>query len=383
MKIKINIREIFFFLAYIPLLMCAFYDTTTFKAVVSINTLYVIVRLFALCVIAYKCVAIDRYSQKTLIIIALFVLFSALSILRSSRVALFEYVLLMVGARGIAPKKIVKSFFTISLVMIITAFAFSKLGLIVDYTIIRRGSSFVRHSFGIVYTTDFAAHVFFTLLSFLFIKRKRISLIQIIGILGLIVWIDRNCNARISEALMVITLLLYVLYDFKASLFEWKVFQYIVKFSGFFFSACVFALAIAYNTSNSLMVLIDENCFNGRFFVAKKVIDLYGISLFGQKIMMQGDGFKTYTYDASLGTTYIDSAYLQIGLLYGIVILLFILIFISKYVNVCIERKETKLVIAIFLILLSCVYNQYLLFIAYNPFMIAMGSYVLQRERGD
>lgn len=373
--------EFLYLSAFIPVVFCSFYDTTTFKSVVDITYVYIIVRLYMVFAIALKCIYIEKYKIKDLIKIGIIVSAGALSTLMSQRAALFEYIVLLVGTRNVETKRIVKAYLTVSVPIMIVAFICSKYGLIVDYTITRRGSDLIRHSFGIVYTTDFAAHIFYIILAILFIKKRKLKIYDFGVILGIVILIDKYCNARLSEMMIVITGVLFYLFDHKKELFDNKFFLQIVKSCGFIFATISLFLANVYSVSNPVMVYIDETFFNGRFFIAKKVIDMYGFSLFGKKIIMQGDGYKTYNYNTDLGTTYIDSAYLQIALLYGIVFLCLILIAIYIFSEKCYINGDIRLLLVVFLVLCSCLHNQYLILIAYNPFMIMMGGYIFKGKR--
>lgn len=373
--ISLKRGELLYFSAFMPIVFCSFYDTTTFKSVMDISVIYFCARIYMILAIAIKCICIDRYKIKELLIIAVVVLIGIVSTLTSQRAALFEYIVLMVGTRNVKAKRIIKAYLVISVPVMILAFICSNFGLIVDFTSTRRGADIIRHSFGIVYTTDFAAHIFYIILAVLFIKKKT-KRYDLIIILGVVYFIDRNCNARLSEVMILFSGVLFYILDHKRKILDNKIFFKIVKLCGFLFAGLTFILANMYNIKNPIMVYIDETFFNGRFFIAKRVIDMYGFSLFGQKIMMQGDGYKTYSYDARLGTTYIDSAYLQIALLYGIVFLLLILISINIYSKKCYADGDIRLLLAIFLTLCSCIHNQYLVLIAYNPFMVMMGGYI-------
>ena len=378
---KIKLGELLYLCAFIPVVFCSFYDTTTFKALFDISNIYMCVRVYMFVLIAAKCIYVDRYKLKELGVIAVIVLLGALSTITSQRAALFEYIVLLIGTYKVDPKRIVKAYLAVSVPMMICAFIASKTGLIIDYTIMRHGSYLVRHSFGIVYTTDFSAHIFYIVLAWLYVKKKKMNIWDLIIVLLVTYFIDRNCNARVSEGMLLIAGILFYIYDHKKSFFESELFYKIVRVSGFIFTVIVFALANLYDVSNPLMVFIDETFFNGRFYIAKKVIGMYGFSLFGQKIVMQGDGYKSYTYDSSIGTTYIDSAYLQVGLLYGLVFLMIILIAISIYSKRCYISGNTRLLLVIFLVLCSCLHNQYLVLIAYNPFMVMMGGYIFTKRK--
>lgn len=367
-------QEFLYISAFSLIVFCSFYDTTTLKEILNLKPLHMVARVYLAIALLYKCLWLDKYKKQDLIKMAVILFVSAIAVLLSRRGALFDYVLLLVGARNINPKKILKAYLVIAIPLIVLAFLCSNFGLIENFTIKRRGSTSIRNSFGIVYPTDFAAHIFYIILSLLYIKKRKMQYYDVLVILLIVILLDKFCNARISEVMILLTGILFFVLDYKEKIFNNKIFPKVVKaFSGVLALTSIF-LPLLYSTSNEIMVLIDEKLLNGRFFMAKRVIDMYGYSLFGQKIVMQGDGYKTYQYDANLGKTYIDSAYLQIALLYGFVFLVLLLIAISIYIDKSYKKGDIKMILVIFLILCSCFHNQYLIIIAYNPFTIMMGT---------
>lgn len=367
-------QEFLYISAFSLIVFCSFYDTTTLKEILNLKPLHMVARVYLAIALLYKCLWLDKYKKQDLIKMAVILFVSAIAVLLSRRGALFDYVLLLVGARNINPKKILKAYLVIAIPLIVLAFLCSNFGLIENFTIKRRGSTSIRNSFGIVYPTDFAAHIFYIILSLLYIKKRKMQYYDVLVILLIVILLDKFCNARISEVMILLTGILFFVLDYKEKIFNNKIFPKVVKaFSGVLALTSIF-LPLLYSTSNEIIVLIDEKLLNGRFFMAKRVIDMYGYSLFGQKIVMQGDGYKTYQYDANLGKTYIDSAYLQIALLYGFVFLVLLLIAISIYIDKSYKKGDIKMILVIFLILCSCFHNQYLIVIAYNPFTIMMGT---------
>lgn len=367
-------QEFLYISAFSLIVFCSFYDTTTFKELLNLKPLHMVARVYLAIALSYKCLWLDKYKKQDLIKMAVILFVSAIAVLLSRRGALFDYVLLLVGARNINPKKILKAYLVIAIPLIVLAFLCSNFGLIENFTIKRRGSTSIRNSFGIVYPTDFAAHIFYIILSLLYIKKRKMQYYDVLIILLIVILLDKFCNARTSEVMILLTGILFFVLDYKEKIFNNKIFPKVVKaFSGVLALTSIF-LPLLYSTSNEIIVLIDEKLLNGRFFMAKRVIDMYGYSLFGQKIVMQGDGYKTYQYDANLGKTYIDSAYLQIALLYGFVFLVLLLIAISIYIDKSYKKGDIKMILVIFLILCSCFHNQYLIIIAYNPFTIMMGT---------
>lgn len=369
-----------YFLVFILLFTCDFYNTTTFKGLVDITFLLNAARVLSVILITVKCVYIDSYSIKHLIVITLLVGVAAISVFSSNTAALLDFILLAVGCRGIDDKKIVKTYFVFGTIYLLITMVCSLTGVIENYSTIRATTGTLRYSFGIVYSTDFAAHVFFLILAFHYIRDRRIKLLDIIIHILIVAFLNRYCDSRLSEAMILMTLILFIIYDFRGEIFGSRVFGFI---STWVTVGCgIFSVVITnlYSGSSVAWVAIDELLFSNRLKIGKKVIDMYGFTPFGQFIKMQGMGYKVYDYDTSIGTTYIDSSYLQIILIYGTV---FFVIMMAAY-TYCAKKVywsgNRKLSIILVLIAVSCIINQYLTNIAYNPFVVIFGTYLLSNR---
>lgn len=373
---KIGLGEMLFMTSFILGFICAFYNTTTFIGVYSISFLYNTVRIYMLLAISLKLIYVDRYKSTELLCIFILIIFSLFAYYNSGRPALLEFVLLLVGAKNIEPRKIVSVYFKIGIVFLFVVILCSQVGIIEDYTTTRVGATMLRHGFGIIYSTDFAAHVLFLYLSYHYLRIRKIKLIDGIITIAIVIILDKFCNARLSEGMIIVSFAVLLLYEKRKNIFENRIFFSIAKILGFVCAIFSILITWLYNASNPTMAVLNEVLFSRRLSVGKKVIDLYGFSLFGKKVVMQGMGYKVYEYHSDLGVTYIDSSYLQIAMLYGIVILVIFLIAIFTYTKRIIAEGNTKLVLIICVILLMCIHTQYLIFIAYNPFMIFMGRYL-------
>ncbi|MCD7919381.1 MAG: hypothetical protein LUG45_04805 [Clostridiales bacterium] len=377
---RVNAKDMAYFLAYFLLFTCDFYDTTTFKGLVDISPLLNLVRAFSAMLIVAKCVFLDRYSFKQLSLAIIIVVTAAISVLSSNTAMLFDYILLAVGCRGIDNKKIVKVYFNLgTLYLLITMFC-SLTGIIDNYSTVRTGTETVRYSFGIIYSTDFAAHVFFLILAYHYIRKRKIKPIDILAHLLIVVFLDMYCNARLSEIMILFALVLFYLYDYREEFYQSRFFAIVTHWITLICGIFSIIVTYLYSGSSQLWIVLDELLFSNRLRVGKKVIDMYGFTLFGQYIKMQGNGYKIYDYDTSIGTTYIDSSYLQLIMIYGVVFFAIIMIAYTYCAKKVAMEKDGKLSIVIILIAVSSIMNQYLINIAYNPFVIILGVYLLSNR---
>ena len=81
--------------------------------------------------------------------------------------------LFLVAAKDIPFRRIVQLAVGIGTTIMVTAFVASQAGIIEDLVYFQRGT--YRHAFGIIYTTDFAAHILFLLLGFFYLKEGKVK----------------------------------------------------------------------------------------------------------------------------------------------------------------------------------------------------------------
>lgn len=381
---KLSLGWLLYATSFFGLFFCSFYSGTTFIAYGNINFFENIARVYAFLAIGGKCIYIDKYRQKEIIIYMLMVILSLIVFFRSGRGTIFEVILLIIGAKGIPYKKILKLYLKMASVFLLITIIASLTGIILDYTTIRtlggvKVGSRLRHSFGINYATDFAAHVFFIFLTYrvLTFNKRMVNVIDLILTVLIVAGLEYYCNARLSEILILVTFFMFWIFERKKYLFQYKLFQKSVVISFPVAAAISIVTAIMYKSSNAMWVLVDGLLFSNRLKISHKVFEKNGIKWFGQYIYMQGLGYKVNGFDSSIGTTYLDSSYVQLLFLYGIVMTIFIIIILINFAKKTIQYENIGMALAAVILAVSCIINQYLLNIAYNPFIIVAGTFVL------
>lgn len=84
-------------------------------------------------------------------------------------------ILMILGARGISFRKIVKVFFTVSLIATVGVVAGSQTGLIENLVYQQAGRN-IRIAFGFAYPTSFAAHIYFLVLCFWYLRAGKLTI---------------------------------------------------------------------------------------------------------------------------------------------------------------------------------------------------------------
>lgn len=385
---KCGLGWLLYAFSFVLLFFCTFYSSTTFVAFGDINFFLNISRAISVCMVALKCILVDKYNIKRFLLMLMLLMLGGITWIASRRGAFLDVIVLMVGAANIKPKQIVKLYTVCASVFLAVAFVCSISGIIVDYTTYRvmnmiQIGTRERHSFGINYPTDFAAHVFFIYISYYYLRygKRKIKLLDYVIAAAIIVFLDFYCDARFSEVLIGLSLVLFTLADYKPRLFDKKLIKTAVLWV--FPLSAIFTIGVTtlYKSSSALWILIDQMLFSKRLSIGSRMLSKHGISLFGQEILMQGLGFKVSGYDTSIGTTYLDSSYMQLYLLYGLFATVFIIVISMMCCHKVNQENDTIMKCIVLLLAISCILNQYLLIISYNPFIIVFGAYVLSKRK--
>jgi len=248
---------------------------------------------------------------------------------RNGQEILLDTLLLILGAKEIASEKLIRVYtVTIATALFVTIGA-SLLGIIENLSYAQPGRM-TRMAFGIGYPTDFGAHVLFLLLCYFYLRRKKIQYVElaITVLIGGLIYIF--CGARTNA--LCIWLLAGVLFytkirrdDAKKRKKEYEMaswFSGLLASAGTICAAGILILSMLYTKGSSIFLKLDS-ILSQRLSFSQKGMEVYGFSIFGQYIPMQGNGGSTET---PLNYFFLDSSYISILLQYGLIMFVMILI---------------------------------------------------------
>ena len=132
-------------------------------------------------------------------------------------------------------------------------------------------------------------------------------------------------------------------------------------------------LSYLYAPSHQLLEKMN-GLLSGRLFYSHEAIKKYGFSLLGQHIHENGYGAADGIKKTIIGNNYfyIDSAFVRLVIIYGIIMALLIVITMTIISYRSIQRANFALASIIVIITISAVVEQRLLDFGYNPFLIAI-----------
>ncbi len=309
-----------------------------------------------------------KYTASALLVLLLFIM---IGVNIDRFFMLFVTVSLVLGAKGLSFRNIVKWYFVIGLFFCLITIIGSQLGVIDNKTIyINSFSSRLsftsfgkRMSFGYVWPTDFASHCFFIILAYWYIRRALINNVEKLAILLLSFIILYFTDAKLGCGCMVLLVITTIFY--KRTSNHRKIYSLLI-FSIPILAVVAILSTIMFDNQHFIWVFIDTVILAGRLYLGNDALNYYRVTFWGQEIKMYGADTEKKYYN------FIDSSYIQSLVIFGIA---YTLVILFAYMMICYKaykRNDFVLMLAILLTGISGVIAQHFLQIFMNPFLIAL-----------
>lgn len=301
---------------------------------------------------------------------------------RSAIGSVLETGLLIIGAKEIDYKKILKVYLGVQIPLTIITLIAGQLGIIENLTYYRGEQ--VRMAFGFVYPTNFASHIMFMIAAWIAIREIKCTFLELGMITILVYFLDKYYDARCGE-ICIILLVLSTIY-LKCRMYfaekngkKYKTSKFLnflclcVPFGG---AGTMILLSRFYDPSKGWMEKLDS-IMSTRLALGKKTFDLYDVKLWGQYIEMHGGGGTTAPKPDYF---FIDCSYLNILMRFGFVV--FVLTMLLLSITIVKSYKKPFLLAMIVIICIHSMIEQHLFELHYNIFfMLAFANFNIQDDR--
>lgn len=359
-----------------------FLKTTTFDMSWS-DSYYMLLRLVLIGLIIIRACYCKTYSIWELIIVFILYVSFSFSMSRSGEKELLDILLVIVGAKDISFKKLLKVYVGTLGVLLLFIIAMALTGRIenlIFYQVGRRP----RMAFGIIYPTDFSAYVFYILLAYFYIRGKRIKYIEIGAIILISMLIYWFCDARLNTICILIMVGVFLYnkviqahYEKKQKTYTMnKIWQQILTMSTSIAAIFMVFVTILYSIDNKVLVFLNK-LLNNRLLYGNVGYDIYGLSFWGQEIVQYGAGGSTKSIEHYF---FLDVSYVSILLRFGVIILGLVLV-IWLLIGLKAQKvRKWELLWAIALIALQCTVEHHMLQVVYSPFLWALLANIESRK---
>ena len=362
-----------------------FFNTTMFTMLVRdwkvINLVYDISVLLIALMALWNIVGIEKKLYK---IGALIVVISAFMLLsRDGTYEVFVMLLLVIAAIGRDFKPMLIISVIIGSLMMIAAYQASMHGYI-PYLVYDTGGEYGSHAFGIVYRTDFAAHVLYLAMSYAALRKDKITSIGYMVLVFATWFVWRYVHARMNTFCMILFLVGYAVFILLA------IFGKKLKIPKWF---CVAHLVANVGAIAGSMILgdrmvdiagVDAGSLWARFQMSKQAIVENGVHLLGRNIYEQGAGGLV---DGSNPYFFLDITYVRTLMLHGVVIAIIYLVIMTVASYRASKEGHTVIAIALLIVAIVSLIEHHATEISYNVFMFAafanMGNNFYERKIRD
>ena len=377
--------QIIYEIAFAFEFVVAFLITSTYTDYFSNHLLHTL--MFAgLALVLLKIFLFDDLDLKWLAIDAIVLILLLITWRTSKEFSLFSMGIFVLGARNVDFKRIIKIYFYVGMLLLAFVVISAMGGLIRNLVYRRDMTNIVRQSFGIAYPTDFAAHVLYLILAYAYLKFGKIKWYDYAVFLAAAVFLVKFSDARLSAYAIILSIPVlwigqraqtdHLLSRFIAS-FYWTVpilLAYLVIIASYFFTP-----------SNKTLTKVN-NASSGRLFLGHKAISEYGFSMFGKQIIEHGwggaNGLKM-SQNAPANYFFVDSSFLRMTILYGIIMAIIILSAMTKISWESFQKGSFALASIIVIVSVSAMVEQRLLDLAYDPFLIALLANVYTQHKAE
>lgn len=326
--------------------------------------------LLVIVIVQYLCS--DDYNWKEYTLVVVLVLIVYFGPTRNRIESVWNYILLILGARKLSFQKLLRIYVAIQFVLIILTMLASRQGWVKNLVYTAREG---RNSYGFVYPTDCAAHFLFAALCYWTLRKNKFHSIEsiVFFVFGMVAWF--GCKARFSTvllALLTVTACVYCFLSKRMGEDRWNQMlsghiSALLVLMPLLCNLGIHILSMIYTSEQKWMVWFNS-VVSARLSLVKRGIDVYGFRLWGNDILMQGNGGETVK---QMKYYYIDSSFMQISLLYGTVLLSVVLFLFTLACLKARQNKEWVLLIALVFTALHALFEHHAFDPAYNILLLS------------
>lgn len=363
-KIEISYNDMLFLIAWILFIVSTVLELSMWAS--NSNQVMLILKMvrygaYLLCAIN---IISGMYERRLMAGLLLALAILGIGVIGSTNKTMFLYAFLFFAAYGISSKTTICCSFFTRLILLVSIISASLLGIIEDYIFTPEARA--RHGLGFTWTTTGAVIFFFLMLQYIYIRKKRISFIELL-ILEIINWLFyQYTDSRMVFAMG--SLFLVVVLMAKVFCFKWRFLNLFRKIYVIMPTLiCLFALGLHMFYNKNIQLWEKLNSFlSDRLALGKSAVQAYGISFFGKKIEWVGYS----VVESNQEYNYVDCSYLQLLLEYGIIFLILVILIYTIIMYHAVKIKDYFLVVIIMFVLCISITEPRLMNLTFNPFPV-------------
>ncbi len=331
------------------------------------SPLFRVVEVLLILSIAVSILIGKRFDRKQFIIAALFLLLGIVVMIQTNRQA---EIILLFGFILAGYEMNSDHFLQYYIGAIVAACALTELllllGIVSPINSLSEYGDPNRLTLGFNYHSYLPNHFFHAVLAYFALKKKDINLKETVVILSL------NCVlyyfTKTSAAFLCVLVMIFLMWVLKLSSpnLKSKVSNLFI-YSTVLFCGLSYALALLWKPEKKILSILNS-FLHGRLELGHQGLLKIGISLFG----------RDYWFNQTSGVyDYVDSSFLHIAIIYGIVVLILLILGFTILTKKAANAKRYAFCAAIFVLMLHSSVEPQLLDLSYDPFLLMLGATML------
>lgn len=292
----------------------------------------------------------------------------------SGEFILFISGIFIIGAQGVNFKRIIYLYLVIGTILLSFIFFTSLMGL-TKALVFYREPNIVRQAFGIIYPTDFAAHILFLVLAYCYLNFEKLTWKSYIVFTLLAIFMIKFSDARLNAYALIITIPIIMIGQRAKE-------GYIVSknIANFYWTVPAIAsyvmvfICYIYAPTNRILEKINSLLSN-RLALSHLALEKYGVKLFGQHVHENGFGAARGIKDKSVNMYnyfYIDSSFIRLLIIYGVIALVLVVMIMTIIAWKSVKKRDFALASIMIIVTVSALVEQRLFDLGYDPFLIAL-----------
>ena len=375
-------EKIYLFTLFIWVVVASLVTTTYFVRLDGFLSLYRLLLYFTIIMLLIKelmnfpkTLYYFRFHWQQLLIVTAF--FIAMFIVAKNRDGLLDInVLLFVfSARDIDFRKLLGTFSLATfLVLCLTIYASQK-GMIGNMFMNADGG--YRFSLGFNYVSFASQRLFFALCTYLMFRGKRISYLELLGLLLATIYMYQQTSTS-SPFYLSILILTYALLSIKIFKKEFIIGNFWTKtlVQYCFILALVIILYFCFYSSGNLFHLVDQFT-HSRLRLSVNGFQNFGVSWLGQPISFTTlDMFGNFTSNYN----YIDSSFVQLLVIDGLIVSAFMLFALTKVMRYFVSIQKDIVLACLGIMIIHGMFDPQMLVLRYSPLILFISRLFIVNE---
>lgn len=339
---------------------------------VPIGTLNMIQSYLVFLLLLVQIVCFQQYSSRELMRMALFLSLVIIATIQSGyNNSLLSFTLFTFASKDQDFNKIIRMIYHISLVLVPLIVISYLLGYIENFVIYRNGIV-PRLSLGLDHPNTLGQYIFNIMACHFYLRFKKLKWWDYLLAFGATFFCYVVPNSQTSTVLLILMVVLILMDKVARKVQRERVFMYTLTIGAFACNVGSIILSSIDLTHYPWLSLLDTT-ISKRFSACHRVIELYGIKWFGQKITIL-TAIDRRNLGITKGAVFLDNSYCAILLIYGIIIFAVFSVMYLCNMNIHLRKQRSNLVIFLFLIAVYGVMERTLFKLSINIFLLSFAE---------